>query len=106
MTGNEFGRESDDSVPSAGLGVTDAYFILFRRKWLILGCSILGFLAAGVARRIYPRPYESQAKLLVKYVVENRGAEGLRGESPTRMIETRPDNVVNSEVEILGSFDI
>ncbi len=31
------------------MSLGDIYYILFRRKWVILGVSLLGFIAAGVA---------------------------------------------------------
>ena len=60
--------EFDDS--GGGIEITDVYFILFRRKWLILGGILLGALAAAGLWKVRQPLYESDAKLMVKYVLD------------------------------------
>lgn len=103
---------SDYQTPDAeagstggGLAITDVYFVLFRRKWLILAAATLGILAAFGMWKLRQPLFKSEAKLLVKYVVE-----------PTAIIATgtpvniqNPDEggtgIMNSEIEILKSVD-
>ena len=48
--------------PVAGLNLGDVYYIVFRRKWLILGFSLLGFVAAAVIHARWPVKYVSVAE--------------------------------------------
>ncbi|MES2439807.1 MAG: hypothetical protein V4584_12095 [Verrucomicrobiota bacterium] len=62
-----------NKVPAAsGFGIHDVLYIIFKHKWKILLLSLLGFAAAGaMVYRIMREPsYESEAKLMVRYVVE------------------------------------
>src|ERR1700733_2042844 len=62
---------------SSGFGVNDILFMLFRHKWKIALCSLGGILAAGAIFFILPFKYESQAKLLVRYVVDRSAIDGV-----------------------------
>ncbi|HLX68631.1 MAG TPA: Wzz/FepE/Etk N-terminal domain-containing protein, partial [Verrucomicrobiae bacterium] len=53
-----------------GLTLGDIYFILFRHKWKILALSALGFIAAFALPRMSTKVYQSEAKLLIRYVTE------------------------------------
>ena len=50
--------------------LSDVLFALFKRKWTMILCSLLGIIAAAAFYFLSPRVYESQAKLLVRYVVD------------------------------------
>jgi uncharacterized protein involved in exopolysaccharide biosynthesis len=90
--------------PPAGISLDEIYYILFRRKWVILGFSLLGFIAAGVALAVKHPNYRSVAELYIRYVAETRPSE--------TGIEThavQPDSgalILNSEISILKSFDL
>jgi uncharacterized protein involved in exopolysaccharide biosynthesis len=66
-----------------GLQVTDYLVILFRHKGKILLSAAIGLVAAVTFYLLSGTPYESQAKLLVRYVVERsaliRGTRLQRG---------------------------
>ena len=68
---NEYQTSDAESESSGGgIEITDIYFILFRRKWLVIAGAILGILAAAGLWKLRQPMYQSEAKLLVKYVVE------------------------------------
>ena len=99
----------DASPPSSGLNIHDFLFIFYRHKWKIVLLALLGFAAAAGVYYFLPAPLESQAKLLVRYVVERSAvdgpilADGAREEAST----TAPsESSLNSEVEILASYDL
>ena len=54
----------------SGVKLGDIFFSLFKRKRTIMVCAALGIIAAAVVYFLYPPSYESQAKLLVRYVIE------------------------------------
>jgi polysaccharide biosynthesis transport protein len=94
--------ENDQSEQtSSGLGANDILFMLFRRKWVIAIAAVIGLVSAVVAYFAIPPVYESQAKLLVRYVVERSAIDSV--DSQPRMVA---DNIINSEVEILTSRDL
>jgi polysaccharide biosynthesis transport protein len=96
-----------DSAPEAsrsGLGPYDILFILFKHKWKILLCASAGLLAAAGLYFFLPPMYESQAKLLVRYVVDKSAVDGL--DSSSKTMGSPSEGAINSEVEILTSTDL
>jgi uncharacterized protein involved in exopolysaccharide biosynthesis len=78
------------------------YNIVFRRKWVILVCSLCGFVLAGITYANWKPTYSSTAELYIPYIVENLPAS----EQGLNVIPTgNPGNVIESEVEILRSLD-
>lgn len=93
--------ENDLEQSPSGLSVNDVMFILFRHKWTILISTAIGLLAVAGVYFLMPPSYESQAKLLVRYVVERSAIDSV--DSQPRMAA---ENLINSEVEILTSRDL
>ena len=90
--------------PSGGMGLNDIYFILFRRKWIILFFGLLGIAAAGGLYLGYKPVYRSDAKLLVRYVVEEKPPPG--GNSQVREPDNAGASIIQSEIQILTSLDL
>jgi uncharacterized protein involved in exopolysaccharide biosynthesis/Mrp family chromosome partitioning ATPase len=83
--------------------VGDIYYVLFRHKWKIILCSIAGILAASAYYKYFPPPFQSEARLLIKYVVESQSVAAAGSErSPDR----GGDTIISTEVEILTSLDL
>ena len=61
-------QNHDRQNQAPGLGLADIYYILFRRKWLIIGLSAAGLLAAAWIYFLQPPVYSSEAKLFIRYV--------------------------------------
>ncbi|HEY2799633.1 MAG TPA: Wzz/FepE/Etk N-terminal domain-containing protein, partial [Chthoniobacterales bacterium] len=78
---------------------------LFKHKGKILLLTLLGLLAAAGVYFFYPPVYVSQAKLLVRYVIERSGVDPTIDSTDTRNRETAA-NAINSEAEILNSWDL
>jgi polysaccharide biosynthesis transport protein len=87
-----------------GLSLVDCYYILFRRKRLILSGLILGITLAIIQFLITPRQYTSTAKIMVRYVVDSPALQDA-GE-PARSTSTQGESLLNSEMEILTSRDL
>jgi succinoglycan biosynthesis transport protein ExoP len=95
--------DSEHEGQRSGLGVNDILFMLFRHKWKILLCTLAGFAIAAAMYFFVPPVYETEAKLLVRYVVDRSAIDGLdSAKSPGSPSES----VINSEVEILTSSDL
>jgi len=60
---------------NSGVKLGDILFALFKRKRTIIIYAALGIIAAAAVYFLYPPSYESQAKLLVRYVLERSGVD-------------------------------
>ena len=98
--------DENTTTPSAGIRPEDILFVLFRRKWLILLCTLLGLLAAGGLFFVKKAAYQSEAKLLLRYVQENRSASTVDKDAQIRSADVGGEGIINSEKEILSSLDL
>jgi uncharacterized protein involved in exopolysaccharide biosynthesis/Mrp family chromosome partitioning ATPase len=89
----------------SGVKLGDIFFALFKRKRTIMICAALGIIAAATVYVLYPPSYESQAKLLVRYVVERSGVDPVERANPAGAANDT-DKVIGAEVEILTSWDL
>lgn len=87
-----------------GIEASDVIFALFRHKWKILLCALFGLGAAAAFYRFYPRPYQSEADLLVKYVVERSAVDPVDSQTDTG--GRRGDSLIAAELAILSSWDL
>ncbi len=91
-------------MPPSSAGVTDILYILFKHRKKIIFFSLLGIAAAAATFFLHVPLYQSEAKLLVRYVVDKSAIdpESAAGASASRYFES----AINSEVEILTSWDL
>src|SRR5437867_8661801 len=99
-------REMHQHPQHSGINLNDIFFALFKRKWTILLCAAVGMLAAAAFYFLYPPVYESQAKLLVRYVLERSGVDPIEAEKAGAAAGTEADRVIGAEIEILTSWDL
>ena len=97
-------REMHQHPQHSGINLNDIFFALFKRKRTIVGCATVGIIAAAAVYFLYPPSYESQAKLLVRYVLERRGVDPIDGANSAAANDT--DKVIGAEIEILTSWDL
>ena len=97
-------QHQNEDPPAMSPG--DIYFILFRHKWKIILLSLTGIAAAAAYWWYCPPPFESEAKVLIRYVLDshslNTEAKNAQMTSPDAMGQS----IINSEIEILTSFDL
>jgi uncharacterized protein involved in exopolysaccharide biosynthesis len=96
--------ELEQEASSSGLNVNEILLMAFRHKWKILLCAAVGLIASAAIYFLLPPVYESEAKLFVRYVVDNSAVDGIDSQIKTPNPQT--DTVMNSEVEILTSTDL
>ena len=84
------------------MNVRDIVYALFKHKGKIILGTIIGLIAAGVMYMRWPPMYESDAKLLVRYVVERNAVEAVEGNASSSARGAQTD----TEAEILGSWDL
>lgn len=89
------------------LSVADVYHILFRHKWKIILFFLLGIGGAVAVKMLMPVPYKSSAKLFIRYVLEAQSPAQLQGDDArVRTPDSRGENIINTELEILTSLDL
>jgi polysaccharide biosynthesis transport protein len=96
--------ESGHEERQPGLSLNDILYMLFRHKWKIISCAMAGIAAAAGFYFLSPPVYESQAKLLVRYVVDRSAVDVL--DSKEKTPGTPSEGVILSEAEILTSSDL
>ncbi len=84
----------------SGMSLGDILFAIFKHKWKILLCGIVGVIAAVTVQILYTPMYESHAKLLVRYVMERTPID------PDANSGKMAANIIGSEVEIITSWDL
>jgi len=89
-----------------GISPADIYFVIFRHKWKILILSLLGFAAAAAYYYTKQPPYQSEAALLIRYVADTRNVNPSENSSRVTSLIDLADSVMNSEMEILSTFDL
>jgi polysaccharide biosynthesis transport protein len=98
--------DHDQLTDPSAMAPGDIYFILFRHKWKIILLALAGIAAAGAYWWFYPPPYQSEARLFVRYVLDSRSMDA----APKNAQMTSPDalgqSIINSEMEILTSYDL
>jgi uncharacterized protein involved in exopolysaccharide biosynthesis/Mrp family chromosome partitioning ATPase len=100
---------TNQTIPAAqNLSIGDIYYILFRHKWKIILCSLAGIAAAAVVFKRSSPPYQSDAKLLVRYIVTNTRPTGPnpRPDETKTLMDERGASIMNTETEILNSADL
>jgi uncharacterized protein involved in exopolysaccharide biosynthesis/Mrp family chromosome partitioning ATPase len=90
----------------SGMKLGDILFALFKRKKTIIVCAAVGIIAAAAVYFLYPPSYESQAKLLVRYVTERSAVDPIDAEKAAAASNNEADRVMGAEMEILTSWDL
>jgi Mrp family chromosome partitioning ATPase/uncharacterized protein involved in exopolysaccharide biosynthesis len=92
-----------DHAPAITL--VDIYFVLFRRKWLIIFFGVLGLAAGAVFYFVKQPPYQSAAELLIKYILDQRYSNPSESGSQVSQVTDLNPNEFNNEIHILMSPD-
>src|SRR2546423_6004188 len=91
------------------INLTNILFAIFKWKRTILAFTLAGIVIAAAVYLFYPSTYESDARLLVRYVLERSGydpVDSISGTSPRSGTGLTTDAVMAAEVSILTSWDL
>lgn len=104
---------------SSSMSIGDIWYVLFRHKWKILFISAVAIAAAfflpyyvsylpGISnmQAFQPDAYESEARLMIKYVMETKSPDQIGDEDPGTSRIAKGDGVINTEMDILTSMDL
>src|ERR1700724_2988256 len=92
-------------VRPQGISRNDILFALFKHKKKIVLGAALGMLGAAVVFLKWPAQYESDAKLLVRYLIERTTVDNVDARAPGSYSSSN-DNIIQSELAILTSWDL
>lgn len=97
--------------PSTGFSLTprDVIIILFRNKWKIIFFTLVGLGVAAYFYQTMVPPWQSTAKLMVRYVVETSAVtpeSSVDGERVRSVGGRGNEGVMGNELEILTSWDL
>ena len=84
----------------------DIYYALFRNKWKIFLCVLLSLVLAIIFRVTRTLPFQSEAKLFIRYVVTPGKPIGLGRDDTIKPTDQTGDMIMDSELEILTSADL
>src|SRR5687767_4063166 len=90
--------------PTITLG--EIYYVLFKHKWKISVLSLLGLAGAAAMYFVAPPPYESQAKLLIRYVEDAKSVTLPGAEAQVKSVDVRGEGIMASEADIFTSTDV
>jgi uncharacterized protein involved in exopolysaccharide biosynthesis/Mrp family chromosome partitioning ATPase len=93
-------------APPAGISPGDIYFVVFRHKWRIIILTVIGLLAATYFYFTQQPQYQSVAKIFIRYVTDSRTLNPSENNSKVTSVIDLNENVINSEMEILTSYDL
>ena len=92
--------------PPPGITLGDVYYILFRHKWLIAILSLVALTAAIVGGGLLAHAVPVGGQMMIKYVKETKPPEQTATDSQVTTPDSRGENIINSEIEILTSLDL
>ena len=98
-------QPSHGSGAPGGLSPTEVVIAIFKHKWKVIFCTLAGITGAILFWYLNPPLYQSDAKLLVRYMVERSAVDPVQG-SNADASDKPSDNVLNSEAEIMSSWDL
>lgn len=84
----------------------DITYALFRHKWKILFFTLLGAVGGAVAWKMAPKDFSSEAKIMVRYVVESRTAGNIDPEDRVVTSDARNSSMISAELELFRSGDL
>lgn len=80
--------------------------IPFIHKWMIVVCTLLGLVAGWGAIMVWPRSYESSAKLMVRVGRESVSLDPSATTSATLMLQKTQEEEIISALEVLNSRQV
>ena len=92
--------------PALGISLADIYFIVFRHKRAIVLLTLLGLLAGTGYFFSQQPPFQSSAKLLIKYIQDVRDDTAKQQGAQVREVTDVAASVLLAEAEIMTSMDL
>jgi succinoglycan biosynthesis transport protein ExoP len=99
-------KQNPSNAATSEVRISDFYYIIFRHKYKILTCSVLGFAFAAAAYKFAPPDYASEAKLFIRYISEGRALTPTGPTTTSKSPDQRGETIMDSEREMITSWDL
>lgn len=97
-------KEESVTTTKSPIGFQDILYVLYTRRWTILILTLMGITASLVVYFNREVLYQTQVKLLVRYVINRNTVDSYQSQlSPGG---PAGDHVIHTEIEILTSADL
>jgi succinoglycan biosynthesis transport protein ExoP len=107
LVSHNMNQSQTGASPPSGMKLGDILYIVFRHKWKIIGIALASIAAAGCLWLKRPVSFQSEARLYIRYVVEAQAPDHASANDPQiRSVEQRGDSIINTELQILTSWDL
>ncbi len=100
------GRPLSSPESGSAIQIEDLTYALFRHKWKILLATLLGLVAGGLTLYTANTEYASDAKVMVRYVVESHSGSAVDSNDKILSPDARSSSMIASEMELLHSGDL
>src|SRR5438034_11248842 len=98
-------REPRPELQHSSLNISDILSALFKHKRNILVCVAAGLVAGMAVYLFYPPVYQSEAKLLVRYVLERSSIDAIESAlGSASLAQAAAEDLLRSEAEIRTSW--
>ena len=100
--------EHHKEAEPSNVNLSSILLAIFKRKEIILISTAAGAIAAAAVFLLWPHSYESDATLLVRYVLDRSAVdpESRDGSTVGSIATKTTDTFINAEVSILKSWDL
>lgn len=98
-------RSKPTQYSSSSVELDDIYYLLFRRKWVLIVTLGIALITSVLVFFITDTVYSSEAKIMIRYVMEDRDF-GLNLEGTEIRSTSDRDNIINAEMQIMTSKDV
>src|SRR6185295_19642565 len=99
-------QNKQPEAPPPMFRIEDVYFLLFRNKWTILICTLLGVATAAVLYFQLKPNYRSEARLLVRFITDSGPMNLVNKDASVKSPDYAGASIISSEVQILTSRDL
>src|SRR5260370_35137342 len=99
-------REPRPELQHSSLNISDSLSALFKHKRNILVCVAAGLVAGVAVYLFYPPVYQSEAKLLVRYVLERSSIDPIERARGSAGLGQGSENGLGAEEETVSRIGI
>lgn len=96
--------DNNTQPPSTGPGIDDILYLLFAHKWRIILATLVSAGAAAAWFFLAPVPWQSQARFMVRYLIDKNVVDGVENASAANSVDS--GRILEAQVEILTSREI
>ncbi len=99
-------NKNSNSPPPAGITLSDVVYTLCKHKGKVILCSLLALAGAAAYYIKAPVPYQSNASLVVRYLVDRSTIDQVDSTATAGSSQRGVESIMSSQLAILKSRDL